>query len=96
MRDELRKTAEPVRDAAQRKFQEYNPRVASRYRIVVRRTGIISVEQPDRRTTGLRRDFGQLQMSRALIPGLVENTDRVISEIDKALGRIAENWGRGG
>lgn len=96
MRNELRKTAEPVRDAAQRKFERYDVRVAGRYRIVVRRVGVISVEQPDRRTTGLREDFGKLQYSRALIPGLVENTDRVISEIDKALGRIAENWGQGG
>lgn len=96
VRDELRKTAEPVRDAAIRKFERYDAAVAQRYRIVVRRTGVIAVEQPGRRTTGLRGDFGSLQMSRALIPGLLENVDRVTDAIDDAIGEIAEFWGRGG
>lgn len=96
IRDEFRKTAEPVRDAAIRKFSRYNRAVASRYRIVVRRTGVISVEQPARRTTGLREDFGKLQYSRALIPGLQENTDEVVERVNHAIGEIASYWGRGG
>lgn len=96
VRDELRKTAEPVRIAAIRKFSQYDVSVANRYRITVRRTGVIAVEQPGRKTTGKRPDFGRLQMSRALIPGLEENTNEVVHEIDEAIGRIADFWGRGG
>lgn len=96
VRDELRKTAEPVRQAAIAKFSRYNPGVAARYRITVRRTGVIAVEQPGRRTTGLRRDFGKLQMDRALVPGLLENVDRVTASINDAIGEITYFWGRGG
>lgn len=96
VRDRLRESAEPVRLAAAAKFARYNPGDAGRYRTVVRRTGVIAVEQPRRRTTGLRPDYGQLQYSRALIPGLVENTERVTQSIYRAMDEINQFWGRGG
>lgn len=98
VRDELRKTAEPVRDDARLKLTRgvaRSPsiaRTAAGYRIVVRRTGIISVEQKLRKTTGKRPDFGALQMRDALIPALEENRDDVNRKMDEAVERIVERF----
>ena len=96
VRRELRKVAEPVRAEAQRLFQSTDPKSASRYGISVRKVGAVSVEQRLRRTTGLRPDFGRLQMRTALEPALETKTDEVMELFDGVLGRLADDWGRGG
>lgn len=92
VRDTLRKTAEPVRADAARRFAPIDPRSASRYGISVRRTGTVSVEQRLRRTTGKHPEFGRLQMRRALIPALEANEQRVVADLDDALERLAREW----
>lgn len=94
VRDEIRKIAEPVLADARAKLSDYDARSAARLGISVRRTGVVSVEQRMRKTTGLRPDFGALQMSRALIPALDENTDRVEREFGEAVDRIADHFER--
>lgn len=98
VRDELRKAAEPVRDSARLKLTKgvaRSPsiaRTAAGYRVIVRRTGIVSVEQKLRKTTGKRPDFGALQMREALVPALEENRDDVNREMDDAVERIVERF----
>ncbi len=95
VRDRLRKVAQPVLADAREKLHEYSPKSAARLGISVRRTGIVSVEQRLKKTTGRRPDFGPLQMRKALIPALEENTVRIEMEFEKALDDIADRFERG-
>lgn len=96
VRSELRKVAVPVRDEARRLFASTDSKSASRFGISVRKVGTVSVEQRLRRTSGLRPDFGRLQMRKALVPALEGKADEVIVLFDKALERLSDDWGRGG
>lgn len=94
VRDGLREAAVPVRDEARARFARYDARSASRYGISVRRTGIVSVEQRLRRTTGKHPQFGSLQMRRALIPALQNNVDETIRRLDAEMAKWAARWER--
>jgi len=85
--DELKAAAEPVAVSARAKISRYpgaktgsiNPRVAG--------AGNVFVTQGARKVTGLRGDFGALQMRR-LSEALDENEAEVRSGVEKALDRI--------
>lgn len=76
VRDELRDAGEIVRAAAAGRFGRYDERSASGFRVAVRARGV-AVEQKLRRSTGLRPDYGKLQMRRALVPALDDKADEV-------------------
>lgn len=90
LRDDLRQAAEPVRAFAAQEFAYYDARTARNFRISVRKTGVVSVDQRLRKTTRKRPDFGQLQMRKALIPGLIREQPRVIRRMEEAVERITE------
>jgi len=92
VREELKKAAEPVRKEAADLFSGISADSASGYRVAVRARGV-SVEQRRRRTTGLRPDYGRLQMRRALLPALDAKQDEVVKGLDHMLGRLAGDHG---
>ena len=69
LRPELRKAGELVRTEASTLFSSIDARSAAGYKVRVRAKGV-AVEQSLRKVTGLRGDYGALQMRRALIPAL--------------------------
>jgi hypothetical protein len=89
--EDLKKAAEPVvRDAKAKEIW----RGASINTIRAKRSGPrVFVEQSARKKTGLRPDFGALQMRRALEPALEENADEVFIEVDAVLNRYANSAG---
>lgn len=95
VRDELRKAAEPVRDAAQQNLQDLNPTPDdTRYGISVRRIGLVTVERRRRKTTGKRWDWGRIQMREALYPAAETEEDTVVSRLEVATDTIADRLER--
>lgn len=92
VRDRLREMAEPVLADARSRLSRYDARSASRLGISVRRVGTVAVEQRLRRTTGAHPQFGALQMQKALIPALDENTRGIELEFNNALDDIADTF----
>lgn len=94
VREALRDASKPVLVSARQRLTggvARSPslaRTAAGLRIVVRRTGVVSVEQSLRKTTGKRPDFGALQMRRALIPALQANESEVVGQMEGAMERI--------
>jgi hypothetical protein len=90
--DDLKKAAEPVVKEAQQKETRW--RGASIGTIRAKRSGArVFVEQSARKRTGLRPDYGALQLRSALVPALEENADEVFTEVDKVLDRYANGAG---
>lgn len=81
LRSALRKAAEPVRAEAASLFSSYDPRSAGGYKIRVRQRGV-AVQQTIGRTTGLRPDFGSLQMRSALLPALKDKQEEVVTAVN--------------
>lgn len=92
VRDGLREGAEPVRQEAAALFSPISADSAAGYKVRVRQRGV-AVEQSRRRTTGKRRDYGRLQMGRALIPGLEAKQGEVIRGVEKVLDKLAGSNG---
>jgi hypothetical protein len=88
---ELRKAAEPVAASARSKLTRYQG-VSLDVRPVAL-VGSVRVRQQQRKVTGLRGDFGVLQMRNAFIPALDENEGRVVSDLEAALDRFINNSG---
>lgn len=89
---ELVKAAEPVAATAREKLSRY-PGASTRTigpRAVTRG---VYVTQRARKVTGLRGDFGALQMTRVLIPALEEHEDDLVDAADDALTRLARSAG---
>jgi len=91
VRSTFREVGEDVRRDSTSRFVRYSPRTAERFRTIVRRRGV-SVEQTLRRTTGLRPDFGALQMRRALVPALDDNADTLDRKLEDAMGKVADHF----
>lgn len=89
VKEKLAEAGEVVRDDAARRFEPINPKSASRYRVSVRQRGIW-VQQSLRKTTGLRPDYGGLQMREALLPALEENEEEIVRSFERAIDRIAD------
>lgn len=91
VRDRLRVVGQSVRDEAQQLFGKYDQRSAAGYRVRVRQRGVF-VEQSLRKTTGLRPDYGALQMRRALLPALEDREAEVERDMQKALDDVANHF----
>lgn len=96
VRDELRKAALPVKEEAQRLFTPYSELSASRYGISVRRVGTVTVEQRIRMTEGEERGrrWGALQMAKALYPAAESKETEVVSTLEAAVDRLADQFER--
>ena len=90
---ELREAGKLVAASARSKFSAIDARSAAGFRPRVRGFGRVVVEQRLGRTTGLRPDFGSLQMRRALLPAMREEEPQVIAAIDDLLGRVGREEG---
>jgi hypothetical protein len=93
VRDTFRKVGDIVKVDAAGKFFAYDVHTAAGFRTVVRARGV-SVEQSLRRTTGLRPDFGALQMRRALLPALAEDEPQVEHQFEEAISTVANHFAR--
>ena len=90
--NDLKKAAEPVAESARSKISRYQG--ASLRTIRTRRRGAnVYVEQSARKVTGLRGDYGSLQMTRGLEPALDEKTDEVFESVRDVLDKYAEGEG---
>lgn len=91
LRDELKKAAEPVAASARQKVTRWQ---GASTKIAPRASGAsVFVRQNARKVTGRRGDFGALQMRRAFIPALEENQEKVLSGVEEALDRFADQAG---
>lgn len=89
VRDRLKEVGEVVRVDAAGKLSRYDEHSASKLRVRVRQAGIF-VEQSLRKTTGLRPDFGELQMERALLPAMSENESEFVDRMEKVADDLAD------
>jgi hypothetical protein len=105
LRNELRQVAAPV--AIDVKFRESDiqtkgtstaaavaraKKQAAGIKVIVRQRGV-SVEQTLRRTTGLRRDFGEVQMRDALLPALDDNIGTIERRTEEFLDSLLDGIG---
>ncbi len=90
--NDLKKAAAPVVEETQ--ALEARWRGASIGTIRAKRSGPrVFVEQSARKRTGLRGDFGALQMRQALEPALADKADVVFTEVEQVLNRYADSAG---
>lgn len=92
LRPALRQIGELVRADAQARFQPYDTASAAGYKVRVRARGV-AVEQSKKRTTGLRPDYGALQMRRALVPALDDKESEVLARVELLVNRSADRAG---
>jgi len=88
IKDAFKEAGEPVRRYAAAAFARYDARSAAGYKVVVRQRGV-AVMQSIRKTTGLRPDYGSLQMRRALLPGVYAMLPETEKALEEALDRVA-------
>lgn len=83
--DGLKDAAKPIADDANRRLDRYQ----SVGPIVARasRSGVF-IRQSKRKKTGLRSDFGALQMRTGLIPAAEDGERELVERVDDALGRL--------
>jgi hypothetical protein len=90
--DDLKKAAIPVLEEARQLEQQWPG--ASIGTIRIKRSGPrVFVEQSARKKTGLRPDFGALQMHSALIPALEDKSTTVFVEVERILNHYASSAG---
>jgi len=90
---ELKDAAQLVADDARSRFSGIDSRSAAGMRPRVRGLGRVVVEQRRRRVTGLRPDYGALQMRRAFLPALSSKTGEVERHLERMLDRLADRNG---
>ena len=88
VREGLRDAVEPVREDAASRLEAYDVRSSRNYRVVVRRTGLVAVEQRLRRTTGKRPDFATLQKRKALYPAAEAQRPEVLSRMEREVEKV--------
>lgn len=91
LRDELRSAGRIVQTDATSRLARYGRGDAIKLRTVVRRRGV-TVESARRKTTGLRPDFGSLQMRRGLLPAVESKQAEVERKIEQTLDRVAAGF----
>lgn len=94
VRRELKTVAEPVRGDAARRLEKYDKRSAAHLRVSVTQRGVF-VQQSLRKTTGLRPDYGSLQMRKALLPALRDNEAALELRMSHAIDLIADQFDQG-
>lgn len=87
MRGEFKRAAEPVASSAASKISRYEGASLSTIHPVATARGVFVV-QDARKVSGLRGDFGALQMRTGLEPALEENKELVLRGIEHALDVI--------
>lgn len=92
LRKSLVEAARPVAEAAQQKLSRYRGASVQTIRPRAVATGAF-VTQGAKKVTGLRADFGVLQMVRVLEPALAENYDAILKGAEKAIDRLGERNG---
>jgi len=85
----LREAGDIVREDAAGRFDRYSTKTASGFRIRSRVGGVF-VEQSLRKVTGLRPDYGRLQMVKALEPALDAKSGEVERRLEQALDELAD------
>jgi hypothetical protein len=90
---ELRRVGDAVKSDAAARLSQYDAGSAAGLRTRVRVRGV-AVEQSLRKTTGLRPDYGALQMTRALLPAVRENEQRTEQAMEAAIDRVADIFER--
>lgn len=88
---ELKKAAEPVAASARQKLTRYQGVSLNVQPVAF--AASVRVRQQQRKVTGLRGDFGALQMRRAFIPALTEQAPNVVRNIETAIDRFADQAG---
>lgn len=83
----LRDAAEPIAQDARSRLARYQGLQTSTIRPSARVTGVFVVQRAKKRT-GLRPDFGSLQMRAGLIPALAEHGDDIIDEVEDAFAAL--------
>jgi hypothetical protein len=89
----IRRTGDAVQTNAAGRFAKYDAKSAAGYRTIVRQRGV-SVEQKYRKTTGLRPNFGALQMRKALVPAAADKAPETKHAMEIALDEIAQRFNR--
>lgn len=87
LRKSLRAAGQLVRDEARRLLSRYDAESASKIGVSVRQSGV-SVEQRHARVTGMRPDFGALQMTHALLPARNEKEPDLERAVEKMLDNL--------
>jgi hypothetical protein len=92
VRDELGRSAEPVAATARSKLSRY---AGASVGTIGPRTfmGGVAVTQRAGKVSGLRPDFGSLQMREVLIPALEEHGDEIVRDVEFALDRLGNSAG---
>lgn len=90
---ELRDAGEIVTASARDLFSSVDARSAAGFRPRLRGFGRVVVEQRRKRTTGLRGDFGSLQMRKALLPAVADNRGRIMDHVEGMLDRLGRENG---
>ena len=88
--NDLKKAAAPVLEDAKTTADRWGVGGTIRSR---RAGPAVYVQQSARKTTGLRPDFGALQMREALIPALEDNRNAVFTEVERVLNKYANSAG---
>jgi hypothetical protein len=92
LRPQLRQAGEIVRAEGQSLFSRIDVGSAAGYKVRVRQRGV-AVEQSLPRVTGLRGDYGALQMNIALLPALQSKEAEVVSKIEQMIEDAASDAG---
>lgn len=87
LREELRAVGTIVQVEARQRFAGISARSAAGYKVRVRQRGV-SVEQSLRRVSGLRPDYGRLQMKTSLLPALVTKEPLVVARVERMLDNL--------
>jgi hypothetical protein len=91
VKDELKKAAEPVARTAQSKISRY---AGAKTSTIGPRASVrgVFVTQRARKVTGLRGDFGTLQM-RLLEESLKEHENEIVHDVERAFDRLTRSEG---
>lgn len=92
VRRELREVAQPVADTAKQKLSRYAGASLGTIGPKVTTKGVF-VTQRKKKVTGLRPDFGVLQMTEALMPALDEHEDDIVHGLEDALDHLIDSAG---
>jgi hypothetical protein len=89
---ELAMAAEPIAQQARANISRYQ---GASLNTIRPRAGVggAYVTQSARKVTGLRGDFGALQMTRGLMPALEDHADEIVPRLERALDRLASSQG---
>ena len=93
LENELRDAGQIVAEQARDRFGSVDARSAAGFRPRLRGFGRVVVEQRLRRTTGMRGDYGSLQMRRALLPAVEASQDRIMEHVEGMLDRLGRENG---